>query len=166
MIAYSTLCRKGCLDDEVFREVILVLMRRIFWVIAAGFGLLSGIRILSEPACESVSFGRAGGRRVSVVSCYPDSSGALPAGLAGVGLIAVAVLVIFLAFKRPRFVPPASSVNRTSPLPTPPSSRVPPQQPTNSSSDPSRGAETCASCGVPRRDDATFCPSCGTRLSG
>ena len=80
-------------------------MRRLLWIIAAGLSGIAGVRILGEPACQSVSFGRAGGRRVNAMSCFADDSGALPAELAGIGLLVIAVIVIALAFRRPRQAP-------------------------------------------------------------
>jgi hypothetical protein len=74
-------------------------MRRIVIVIAGGFALLTGFRILAEPDCNSVSFDGQGGR-VATVVCSPDDSGALPAGLAGIGLIALGGGVIWFGVKK------------------------------------------------------------------
>lgn len=75
-------------------------MRRALWALGAAITFITGIGILSAPECESVSFSRAGGQRVSTVSCFADQSGAVPAWLAGVGLLAVAVIFILLSSRK------------------------------------------------------------------
>lgn len=74
-------------------------MRRIFFVVAGGLALLTGFRVLAEPNCNSVSFDGQGGRVASVV-CSADDSGAVPAGLAGIGLIALGGGVVWLGLRR------------------------------------------------------------------
>jgi len=74
-------------------------MRRVLFVIAGGLALLTGFRVLAEPDCDSVSFDGQGGRIATVV-CSADESGALPAGLAGIGLIALGGGVIWFGLRR------------------------------------------------------------------
>jgi len=74
-------------------------VRRIFFVVAGGLALLTGFRVLAEPNCNSVSFDGQGGRVASVV-CSADDSGAVPAGLAGIGLIALGGGVVWLGLRR------------------------------------------------------------------
>jgi len=74
-------------------------MRRVLFVVAGGLALLTGFRVLAEPDCNSVSFDGQGSRIATVV-CSADDSGALPAGLAGIGLIALGGGVIGLGLRR------------------------------------------------------------------
>ena len=74
-------------------------MRRIFFVVAGGLALLTGFRVLAETNCNSVSFDGKGGR-VATVVCSADDSGAVPAGLAGIGLIALGGGVVWLGLRR------------------------------------------------------------------
>jgi len=74
-------------------------VRRILFVVAGGLALLTGFRVLAEPDCNSVSFDGQGGRVASVV-CSADDSGAVPAGLAGIGLIALGGGVVWLGLRR------------------------------------------------------------------
>lgn len=74
-------------------------MRRILFVVAGGLSLLTGFRVFAEPDCNSVSFDGQGGRVASVV-CSADDSGAVPAGLAGIGLIALGGGVVWLGLRR------------------------------------------------------------------
>lgn len=76
-------------------------MRRLLFVVAGGFALLTGFRVLAEPDCNSVSFDGQGGR-VATVVCSADDSGALPAGLAGIGLIVLGGGVIWFGLRRGR----------------------------------------------------------------
>jgi len=70
-------------------------------VVAGGFSLLTGFRVLVEPDCSSVSFDGQGGR-VAAVVCSADDSGALPAGPTGIGLIALGGGVIWFGLRRGR----------------------------------------------------------------
>ena len=90
-------------------------MRRFLWTAASAITLFSGIRVLTEPGCESVSFSRAGGRRVSALSCFSDQSGAVPAWLAGVGLLAIAALGVVIASRGLFTARGSESVRQASP---------------------------------------------------
>lgn len=72
-------------------------MRRVFLALASIITFIAGVNILSEPSCRSVSFSRVGGRRVGAVSCFSDQSGAVPAWLAAVGLLALAAVCAVIA---------------------------------------------------------------------
>ena len=72
-------------------------MRRLVGLVAAVLAVVNGIGILTADNCMSISFdGEAGGRVMAAV-CYPDSQGALPAWIAGLGLIVVGLVVGFIA---------------------------------------------------------------------
>jgi hypothetical protein len=74
-------------------------MGRITGLILGGVAAFNGIAILAASDCESVSFdGR--GSRVAVAQCFADSSGALPAWLAGVGMVLIGGAIAFIGFKR------------------------------------------------------------------
>ena len=63
-----------------------------FGAMAAGFALIfRGVQVIG---CGSVSFSN------SFTTCYTSDIGALPGPVAGVGLIAVGVLVFFAAMLR------------------------------------------------------------------
>ena len=76
-------------------------MTRVFFGIVAVLFLINGISILGADDCSSVSFDGQGGSRAMSVVCYPDSTGALPASLAGVGMILIAIVGAVYVF-RPR----------------------------------------------------------------
>lgn len=72
-------------------------MRRLIGLVAAVLAVVNGIGILTADNCKSISFdGEAGGRVMAAV-CYPDSQGALPAWLAGLGLILLGIVVGLIA---------------------------------------------------------------------
>jgi len=72
-------------------------MRRLVGLVAAVLAVVNGIGILTADNCKSISFdGEAGGRVMAAV-CYPDSQGALPAWIAGIGLVLIGVVVGFIA---------------------------------------------------------------------
>lgn len=141
------------------------LVRRLLGIVAAGFAVVSGVRILSEPSCESVSFGRAGGRRVSAVTCFSDGSGALPANLAGIGLIVLALIVVALALRRPRLTSDLSGLQGSIPAAPSESLRQPPRGSQHDISGPQVKPETCHACGVPQREGSAYCPACGEKLT-
>ena len=63
-----------------------------FGAMAAGFALI--FRGLQVMGCRSVSFSQ------SFTTCYTSDVGSLPGPVAGIGLIAVGVLVFFAAMVR------------------------------------------------------------------
>lgn len=146
-------------------SAILIFVRRLIWIVSAGFAAVSGIQILSEPSCESVSFGRAGGRRVSAATCFSDSSGALPANLAGLGLILLALIVLAVALRRPRLTSDLSGIRGS----TPPLRSESFSQPPNGSQNVGPRSESspgpCHACGAAQREGSVFCPACGSKLS-
>lgn len=71
---------------------------KLLALIVAGFAVVTGIRILADSDCSSVSFDGQGGR-VAVANCYADSSGALPGGIAGGGLILIGILVFLFILR-------------------------------------------------------------------
>ena len=74
-------------------------MGRIIGLILGAVSAFNGIAILTASECESVSFdGR--GSRVAVAQCFADSSGALPAWLAGVGMVLLGIVIAVVAIKR------------------------------------------------------------------
>lgn len=68
---------------------------RLLMLVASAVMGVNGLRILSADDCETVSFDGQGGR-VFTALCYPDSSGAIPAPLAGILLLAGAVALLWL----------------------------------------------------------------------
>jgi len=74
-------------------------MGRIIGLILGGVAAFNGIAILIASDCESVSFDGQGSR-VAVAQCFADSSGALPAWLAGVGMVLLGVAIGAFALKR------------------------------------------------------------------
>jgi hypothetical protein len=74
-------------------------VRRLLGLAVAGFGVFTGIGILRADDCKSVSFDGQGGR-IAVAQCFADSSGALPAWLAGGGLIVLGVLIGLALIRR------------------------------------------------------------------
>ncbi len=74
-------------------------MGRIIGLILGGVAAFNGIAILTASDCESVSFDGQGSR-VAVVQCFADSSGALPAWLAGVGMLLVGGFIAFIGVNR------------------------------------------------------------------
>ena len=74
-------------------------MGRIIGLILGGVAAINGIAILIASDCESVSFDGQGSR-VAVAQCFADSSGALPAWLAGVGMLLIGSFIAFIGIKR------------------------------------------------------------------
>ena len=74
-------------------------MRRLVGLAFGGFAVFNGLKVLTADKCESISFDGQGGR-VAIAQCFADNSGALPAWLAGIGMILVGVIVGLLAIKR------------------------------------------------------------------
>ena len=72
-------------------------MRRLVGLVAAVLAVVNGIGILSADNCKSISFDGEAGGRVMAAACYPDSQGALPAWIAGIGLVLIGVVVGFIA---------------------------------------------------------------------
>lgn len=68
-------------------------MRRLLPLVAAVLFVVNGCGVLTADECASVSFdGEAGGRVMAAV-CYPDAQGALPAWVAGLGMIVIGVII-------------------------------------------------------------------------
>ena len=74
-------------------------MGRIIGLILGGISAFNGIAILTASECGSVSFDGQGSR-VAVAQCFADSSGALPAWLAGIGMVLLGVVIGVVAIKR------------------------------------------------------------------
>lgn len=77
------------------------MMRRVIIVAAGGFATLTGVRVLTSPDCDTVSFDGQGGR-VAVLVCSADDSGVLPGAAAGMGLIVLGGAAIWFALRRLR----------------------------------------------------------------
>jgi hypothetical protein len=73
----------------------------MFWKIVALLGsgtfLFTGLDILSDPNCISVSF-RGGGSRSLVSQCYGDQSGDFAQTTAGIGLILFSIIILIFLF--------------------------------------------------------------------
>ena len=150
---------------KVLTPAILNFVRRLIWIIAAGFTGVSGIRILSEPSCESVSFGRAGGRRMSAATCFSDSSGALPANLVGLGLIVLALIGLAVALRRPRLTNDLAGMRDLTSSLRSESFSQPPKGSENATPRSQSNPEACHACGVARREGSVYCPACGEKLA-
>ena len=74
-------------------------MRRLVGLAFGGFAVFNGLKVLTADNCESISFDGQGGR-VAIAQCFADNSGALPAWIAGTGMIRVGGIVGLLAIKR------------------------------------------------------------------
>lgn len=74
-------------------------MGRIIGFILGCIAAFNGVAILTASECKSVSFDGQGGR-VAVAQCFADSSGALPAWLAGLGMVVLGVVIGVVAIKR------------------------------------------------------------------
>ena len=75
----------------------------MFWsiigLIGGGSFVINGFSVLTDPSCDSVGFG--GGRAVQV-TCYEAGSplsGDFPGTLAGMGMLAFGVLLIYFAWR-------------------------------------------------------------------
>lgn len=77
-------------------------MKQLIALVAAGFAIVNGFRVLLAEECSSVSFRSTGGRYASSLQCYSDGSGGIPAWLAGGGLILLGLLVLALLFRSRR----------------------------------------------------------------
>jgi hypothetical protein len=72
-------------------------MGRLFVLAASIFAIVNGVGVLRAENCSSISFdGEAGGRVLTAV-CFPDSTGAIPASLAGWGMVLIGVAVLLVA---------------------------------------------------------------------
>ena len=74
-------------------------MGKILFIIFGSVSIFNGIAILSASDCQSVSFDGQGSR-VAAAQCFADSSGALPAWLAGVGMVLLGIVIGVVAIKR------------------------------------------------------------------
>ena len=71
----------------------------IIGVIGGGSFIINGFGILSDPNCDSVSFG---GGRVVQATCYQSGgleTGAISGTLAGIGMVAVGFLFLYFAWR-------------------------------------------------------------------
>ncbi len=75
----------------------------MFWsvigLIGGGTFLVNGFSVLTDPNCDTVSFG---GGRVVQATCYPaglSMSGDFSGTLAGTGMIAVGGLILYFAWR-------------------------------------------------------------------
>lgn len=71
----------------------------IIGVIGGGSFIINGFGILSDPNCDSVSFG---GGRVVQATCYQAGgleTGAISGTLAGIGMVAVGFLFLYFAWR-------------------------------------------------------------------
>ena len=71
----------------------------IFGVIGGGSFIINGFGILSDPNCDSVSFG---GGRVVQATCYQAGgleTGAISGTLAGIGMVTVGFLFLYIAWR-------------------------------------------------------------------
>ena len=95
---------------ELFREVVLkfqvtsemsysLIMRRLVGLDIGGVIAFNGFLLLTANDCETVSFDGQGGR-VAVAQCFPDSSGAIPGWLAGLGMALVGAVIAIWSIKR------------------------------------------------------------------
>ena len=78
----------------------------MFWSLIGFLGggtfLFNGFGILSDPNCDTVSFG---GGRVIQATCYQDGAietGAISGTFAGIGMIIVGLLFIYIAWRNVR----------------------------------------------------------------
>jgi hypothetical protein len=74
-------------------------MGKIIGIILGGVAIFNGFAILGADNCQSVSFDGQGSR-VAVAQCFADSSGAIPAWLAGIGMIVVGGVIGLIAVKK------------------------------------------------------------------
>ena len=74
-------------------------MGKIISIILGSVTIFNGFAILGASNCQSVSFDGQGSR-VAVAQCFADSSGVLPAWVAGLGMVLVGGFVIFIGIKR------------------------------------------------------------------
>jgi hypothetical protein len=72
-------------------------MFRFLPLVAAVMFAVAGFNVFDTPSCESVSFDYRGARVVTI-ECFPDASGAVPADLAGLGLLAGAGLMSWISW--------------------------------------------------------------------
>lgn len=76
-------------------------MRKFFPLVLGLVSILNGFAILGASNCQSVSFDGQGSR-VAAAQCFADSRGALPAWMAGTGMVLIGCLVILMGIKRNR----------------------------------------------------------------
>ena len=75
-------------------------MGKLIGAILGLVAIINGFGVLTDSNCNSVSFGGQGGGRVMVANCFSDSSGAIPASVAGLGMIVLGGLIAFLSVKQ------------------------------------------------------------------
>jgi hypothetical protein len=71
----------------------------IIGLIGGGTFLVNGFSVLTDPNCDTVSFG---GGRVVQATCYPaglSMSGDFSGNLAGTGIIAAGGLILYFAWR-------------------------------------------------------------------
>jgi hypothetical protein len=73
-------------------------MRVLIGLALGIFSIVNGFRVLFAADCATVSFSRAGGRTMAAMQCYADNGGAVPAWLAGLGVILLGFIVIAIGF--------------------------------------------------------------------
>lgn len=74
-------------------------MRKVIAIIFGSVSIFNGFAILGATDCKSVSFDGQGSR-VAVAQCFADSSGVLPAWMAGIGMVLIGGFVIYIGIKR------------------------------------------------------------------
>lgn len=84
-------------------------MFRFLPLVLAVMFAVAGFNVFGTAGCESVSFDYRGAR-IFTIECFPYASGAVPADLAGTGLLAGSGLMAWIwrkfrrrAFQRPRY---------------------------------------------------------------
>ena len=68
-------------------------------LIGGGSFVVNGFSILTDPDCETVSFG---GGRVVQATCYPADigiTGDFPGAVAGLGMLAIGCLILYFAWR-------------------------------------------------------------------
>jgi len=73
-------------------------MRQLISLVVAGFAIVNGFRVIFADDCSTVSFDAVGGRYASAIQCYADNSGAVPAWVAGGGVILFGLIVLLIGF--------------------------------------------------------------------
>lgn len=100
-------------------------MFRFLPLVGAVMFAIAGFNVFGTAGCESVSFDYRGAR-IFTIECYPDASGAVPAGLAGTGLLAGSSLMAWIWWKFRRGAPqrPRYSASTAQLLPPTSPSRI------------------------------------------
>jgi hypothetical protein len=76
-------------------------MGKLVGLVLGAVAIFNGFAVLAAEDCQSVSFDGQGSR-VAVAQCFADSSGALPAWMAGLGMVLIGGFVILMGVKRNR----------------------------------------------------------------